>query len=130
MVNKIAGLICVIVLTAATCGVCAEAPKFDATGTWSVDVSDGWTTCPGEDPPGPADSVPSVPIVQTGATFTADWLGEIAAGAVSGARYTVLVNHVGDGLADSLNVTWDLISGNTTTGHNQSSGKIPVHAFV
>jgi hypothetical protein len=96
-----------LVAVGATAAIGAEAPKYDATGTWNYQVSDGWVSCPGESPPSENGTVL---LNQFGSTFTTNNMGHIQAGTVSGSRYVMIENQSGVEEGESTNVTWDLIS--------------------
>jgi hypothetical protein len=115
MGKTVGGLIGIIILVAATCAMGAEAPKYDATGTWSYEISNGWEICPGVGLP---PETGTVEVIQTGSTFTADYTDPPVAGLVSGARYVGTIIEPETGSASVTTITFDLISSVKGAGHS------------
>jgi hypothetical protein len=114
MGKTVGRLIGIIILVAATCATGAEAPTYDATGTWSYEISNGWEICPGVGIP---PETGTVEIIQTGSTFTADYTDPPAPGLVSGSRYVGTLIEPDTGSATVTTITYNLTSSVKGAGH-------------
>ena len=128
--QRIATLVLALGLTACgngNGGDTAEAPTYDATGSWTVFSFNGFSSLPGDEE---EDSTVPVEIGQTGNSVTVDTGEVVYSGRVSGAAYTVSARYPDDdgftdetiqftlGSADSGNGTarWTFTNGETITG--------------
>ena len=112
VIGSLVGLLLPVLMVSSA--ICADPPKFDATGTWDVTLTGYWESCPEPSPP-PSTPFP-ITINQTGSSFTLTEEGEISHGTVDGDRYRLWESYA-DGGMESLTRILYLATPSSATGY-------------
>ena len=112
-IGSLAGLLMIKVMVSLSFGADPEPPKFDATGVWEVELTKGWTDCPGETP---YPYVGPFNIVQDGNEFTGYDQTDTDYGTVFGNRYQIIEATLNSGGAETKSILWHLDSSTIGNG--------------